>query len=393
LNESHTNPTPATEATPPSSLRDAQNSENGSPANGGSIPTAASRDLLTSPPNKASELCAWIELNIQAQAQLPAGVSSLIAFWAVSTWFQDALPVFPCLAISGPAHEAMVVLRILRDVCASPVLLAGFRRSDLKTLSHHRTLLISEPNLDKRTAALLGNLTNRGFMIVEGGYVTYRAHSTAIYIGEDPAIGQIQHSIRINIAPTDSGPPHPLQWLQSDIDNLRSRLNIYRKTNLDRVRRLEFRPSGMSSETAAIANALGSCIVNEPDLQQILVALLKTEDRQHLSQKADTAEAVVVEAALALCRQDRQHVYVKEIAVEANRLLEVRGAGLRFSPEKVGHKLRQLGLPTRRLTKAGNGLLVDKATVAGIQKLAVMYVGEDLLSEIEKPTLPASDSK
>jgi hypothetical protein len=30
-----------------------------------------------------------------------------------------------------------------------------------------RTLLISEPALNNRTAALLGSLTNRGFMIVE----------------------------------------------------------------------------------------------------------------------------------------------------------------------------------------------------------------------------------
>lgn len=43
------------------------------------------------------------------------------------------------------------------------------RRGDLKDVSRH-TLLISEPNLKNQAAALLGNLTNRGFMIVEQGY-------------------------------------------------------------------------------------------------------------------------------------------------------------------------------------------------------------------------------
>jgi hypothetical protein len=71
--------------------------------------------------------------------------------------------------ISGPAHEAMVILGVLRDLCRTPTLLAGFKRADLKDLNGYRTLLISEPNLDNRTAALLGNLTNQDFMLVDQG--------------------------------------------------------------------------------------------------------------------------------------------------------------------------------------------------------------------------------
>ncbi len=46
-----------------------------------------------------------------------------------------------------------------------PLLLAGFRRGDLKVL-RGGTLLIWEPNLDNRAAALLGNLTNRRFLLL-----------------------------------------------------------------------------------------------------------------------------------------------------------------------------------------------------------------------------------
>ena len=62
-------------------------------------------------------------------------------------------------------------------------------------------------------------------------------------------------------------------------------LKQYRKDNLDHVRRLEFSPSGVSSETAAIATALGSCLVDAPDLQEQLVTLLKAQHQQHLSQR------------------------------------------------------------------------------------------------------------
>jgi hypothetical protein len=63
--------------------------------------------------------------------------------------------------------------------------------------------------------------------------------------------------------------------------------------------------------------------------------------------------------------------------------LQARGKGLKLSPEKVGHRLRTLGLPTRRLTQAGNGLILDKNTITDLQQLAVVYVQEDMLAETE----------
>ena len=63
------------------------------------------------------------------------------------------------------------MLNVLNDLCDSPILLAGFRRGDLKDL-RGCTLLISEPNLDNRTAALLGNLTNRNFLLVEERFIS-----------------------------------------------------------------------------------------------------------------------------------------------------------------------------------------------------------------------------
>jgi hypothetical protein len=383
MNDLQANPPAVTEVAPPSSPG-IENSERAHPAEEISTPAPSDQGLFTSQPRNAAELCAGIEWSIQAQTHLPQGISSLIAFWVISTWFQDTLTVLPCLVISGPAHDAMIVLRILEVFCRRPVLVAEFRKGDLNTLNWGcETLLISEPNLDNRKAALLGNLTNRGFRIVADGRALDCAKSRAIYIGEDQSIKRIQHSIVINIAPTDAEPPTSTHRLQSAIDHLPNYLKTYREKNLEYVRQLAFSPSGVPSETAAIAKALGSCIVDAPELQQKLVALLKTQDQRHLSQKSDTAEAVIVEAALAFTRQGRQQVYVREVAVEANCLLEGRGESLKLSPEKVGHKLRKLDLPTRRLTKTGNGLVLDKATVAGIQRLAAVYVGEDIPAETE----------
>ena len=69
-----------------------------------------------------------------AQTPLSEEEAELVAFWAISTWFQDALTVLPCLVITGSAHYARILLHVLDHVCRGAKLLAGFRRGDLDVL-------------------------------------------------------------------------------------------------------------------------------------------------------------------------------------------------------------------------------------------------------------------
>ncbi|WP_263367559.1 hypothetical protein [Edaphobacter bradus] len=201
-------------------------------------------------------------------------------------------------------------------------------------------------------------------MIVEQGSYLHCHGAKAIYVGQDPTIRRIQHAIYIDVTPAlNAAKGIPLEWAPRNIEHFRGHLAKYRESNLARVRRLEFNPTGVSPETTAIAKALGSCLVDSPDLQAALVSILAPRDRQWVSERLDTAEALVVEAVLALSRGGAEQLYAREIAVEVNRLLEVRGERSKLSPEKVGHRLRRLGLPTRRLSQAGNGLLMNKETL------------------------------
>ena len=68
---------------------------------------------------------------------------------------------------------------------------------------------------------------------------------------------------------------------------------------------------------------------------------------------AAETEKCVAGAALTLCHQGKDQVFVKEIAAEVNRLLKARGETVQCSAEKVGHTLRRVGLPTHRLSQAG----------------------------------------
>jgi hypothetical protein len=355
--------------------------------------TARPNEILTASvqtplpiPRKATvlEIFTWIKRSVLAQTHLPEDAAELVTFWAIATWFQDALTIRPCLVITGPAHDAMVVLSILEVFCRVARRVVDFRKGDLATLNWGcHTALISEPHLNHRNAALLGNLTNAGFLVVAAGCATDYSMSRAIYAGEHPVPYKIQNSIHFHIPPTNAAPPARPEWLQKTIERVPGHLNQYREKNLGHVRCWTIVPSGMSSETAAIAAALGRCIVGAPELQEKIVALLKTHDRRRLFEMSDTIEAIVVEATRALSREGREHAYVREIASEVNRLLETRGETGRLNPEKVGHRLKKLGLRTRPLSQSGNGLPFDKATVAAIQQLATVYMLEDMPTETE----------
>jgi hypothetical protein len=351
--------------------------------------SAQAKDASSAPPptkldHDASELHTEVKRLITRRTGLSDDEGELVAFWVLSTWFQRVLQVFPILAISGPAHEAISLLNVLHGLCDAPVLLASFKKGDLKDL-HGYTLLISEPHLDNRTAALLGNLTHRNFLLVEERSFLPSAGSKAVYLGEDSTIKKIQNWIPIHVHATvaiDYDAVVDQSWREG-IDRVRNRILAYRTKSLSKVRPLEFNPRGLSGEARAIANALGSCIVESPHLQTQLVALLKPQARQQIADRSDGDEALVIGTALAFCRQDKGEVFVKEISAEVNRLLVARGETRQLSPEKVGHKLRKMGLFTRRLSQAGNGLILDQPTRKRIREAAAAYLEEDLVPKDE----------
>lgn len=138
--------------------------------------------------------------------------------------------------------------------------------------------------------------------------------------GQQPDVSWARHGDAFR----QETPPAPPQWLQETVERLPAHLNRYSKTNLNFVRDTTWVPSGLSSETAAIATALGRGIVEAPELRQMLVELLETREQQRLSEMMSTTDAVVVEAPRALSRDGREQAYSEEIAVEGSRLFRSR---------------------------------------------------------------------
>lgn len=112
------------------------------------------------------DLFAKIKRAFKEQTHLSDKNCALLTFWVISTWHHVALPLAPGLAITGSAHDADIVLRTLRAFCYHPVLLVGMTSATLDNIRWqlNPTLLITEPALSTRMAALLGSSTGRGYL-------------------------------------------------------------------------------------------------------------------------------------------------------------------------------------------------------------------------------------
>ncbi len=84
---------------------------------------------------------------------------------------------------------------------------------------------------------------------------------------------------------------------------------------------------------------------------------------------------------LNLPHAGKAQILVSEVANEVNHIVEACGERLHYSAETRGHRLKKVGLSTRRLGKAGRGLVMDLATMTQTHELAAMYGGVGLDQE------------
>jgi len=328
------------------------------------------------------ELLSRIKLAIAERTQLSDANSALLTYWVLSTWFQDILPLAPGLAITGSAHVGDVVLRTLNTFCYHPALVAGITSATLNDIYWDRkpTLLISDPNLSKRMAVLLGSSTSRGYLTfrkVAGRPISPFDYfsSKAIFLGHDSQmVSALQHHLHIDACPAPGveslhASPLPDKMTQ----DFQNQLLSYRIRSLPGAHTSTFSAAGLSPEITSIANALGRCVVDAPDLQADLVYLLTPHSQHQIAERLDNLGTLAVGAALSLCHQGKGQILVGEIAVEVNHLLKGQGERLRFSPEAVGHRLKKAGLLSRRMGAAGNGFQLDHATQVLLHEVAAAY--------------------
>jgi hypothetical protein len=347
------------------------------PAESVPVPTAST------PYGAIDELFDRLQKAIAAQACLSEPASRLLAHWTLSTWFPDALSLAPALAVVGPGYEGEQVLCALRNFCRYPLMLMRADINSLKNVNWHTTptLLFHDPSVTKQMASLLGCTATRGHLVGDAGYYRDFFGAKAVYLGEEVSADRIPLcSVRINVHPIAAARAidKASRLTEIEVQKLQNELLNYRLKNLVRVYNSKFDASQLSSDTRAVTNALGACIIDSPDLQSQLISLLTPVESQREADRSMGIEAVALEATLILCHAGKKELLAGEISIEANRIQKARGERLTYSAEKIGHAMKKVGLYTRRLGHAGRGLAMDVATMVRVHELAAVYgVGPD----------------
>ena len=318
-----------------------------------------------------------IRVLLSQYAGIPEEQCRLITYWALATWFPDALPFVPCLVLSGHSFVADGVMRLLGRVCRFPVPLVGLNPGILHLIPFDTftpTLLIRETQLSKRTLALLEGSDQPGYFVVSGRNLVRFYCAKCIYVGDQKTEMPFGASA-IQIHLEEPGKLSSRQ-IPSDetLQDLQNRLFTYRWFNRPKVSSSELATLDLLPELSAVAHILSACVVDDLKLAAGVIELLKGRDDQARVDRAYGERGMVVKAVLWHCHQnENQQVLVRDIAATVNRLYLEDGEPLKVSSESVGHMLKKLGLFSRRLGSTGRGLVLDKATKLLAHELAGSY--------------------
>jgi len=299
----------------------------------------------------------------------------LLTFWCIASWFPDVLHFIPRLTITGPKYAADLLFRMLRTVCRRPVLLAGMNPAVLKLIPISEllpTLFILETSLNKRVADLLNGLDQDGYLVASGGQMRECYCVKCIYLGEEYAQISDLDGIHVHLS-RNASLPDRLIPSDSTVETLQNQLLTYRTFNLDRVRASEFTANDLVPQFDAMARQLGSAILDDFVLQELVVEGLKDLSEQARVDRGSSLKSVVVRAVLSHCHSDQQRVFTHQIATTVNDIYREEGESLKVRSETVGHVLKNLGLYSRRLGSEGRGLVLDTSTQLRAHALSLSY--------------------
>lgn len=105
----------------------------------------------------------------------------------------------------------------------------------------------------------------------------------------------------------------------------------------------------LPSPLRTVGRVLGSSVVDAPDLRVALEALLREEHDSIRAENWTNLRCVIVESLLSFCHDDeRQIVYIKEVADSVEAILEGRGEKTKVEDKKIGSILRSAGFAGKR---------------------------------------------
>ncbi len=308
----------------------------------------------------------------------------LLAAYILSTWVADCVPSSPCLNVWGPSGSETALVELLSTVCRQPLRLAEPSIRDLLSLPRGLvfTLILKAPS-EQALRRLLAVASDPEAQLLRGGRVRNVRYATVVLTTE-PIVG-----VALCIPLLPAAAPYrrvDRSEAQQVADEFQPRLMRYRLAQHRQVSSSQFDLPRFAPESRMLARILGATLEGSPHLQDQISAILRSIDEQTKAEESLGLGAVVAEALLALCHENKPEAYVREITELANGILLGRHETVELTPKAVGAMLRRkLGLVTERRS-SGYRLLLTQDTHTRIHRLAAAH---HVLSMLQ----PASDCR
>lgn len=292
------------------------------------------------------DLVADLCLVITTRVGLDEESALLIASYILSTWVVDCLPSTVCLNPWGPAGSDTTLIELLSCVCRRTLRLAELSVRELASLPDDLcpTVILKQPS-QRVLGQLLAVTGEPNVLLVRAGrLVNLRCATVAC---TQYPVSALALSISLLLSQTkDRISKADARQLSEEFQ---PRLLRYRVTQHLYVANSQFGVTGFAPQTRVLAGILGATAEGAPAVQTRIVEALKQLDEQFKSEQAQGLDAVVLEALLALCHENKSSARVLEVTEIANTILLGRHDHRELSPKAVGSILRnQLGLSTKR---------------------------------------------
>jgi hypothetical protein len=291
---------------------------------------------------------------------IPSQDLTAAAFWILTSWFPDVLPVLPTLIVASPSSgEARKFFRILRCFCRRGVLLTELGPNGFLSLPMflRPTLIVEQANLDRRMRGLFRAAA--GMYVASGGEFLDLRCARAVFCEQDDLDADLHDGcLRVSLFPPATAVP---AFDKSDEEKLAAeflpRLLRFRCNNFRRVSDSVFDAPAFTTGIRDVARSLGACVVGDPKLEAGIIELLSSQDTDLRASFATRPDVAIIIAMLALLHERTEDkISVTKFTTFANAALRASGEIREYSPLEIGRRLSGLNIPRARVA---SGMIID----------------------------------
>jgi hypothetical protein len=291
----------------------------------------------------------------------------LVAAAVANTWVSDCGPVFNPW---GPAGAGNALMELLSCVCRRPLSLV---RPSLRELSRlprglSPTLILRSANRHT-LSPLLEATSEPGAAVLHKGRLVNLRCAIIAYTREPLGLP----ACSVPLFAMGACRRLSASERQALIDYFQPRLLAYRLRQHRQVADSQFSAPSFAPETRILAEALGAAVEGAPGIQARILRALTEMDEQRLVEHSQTLAAVVLEALLLACHENRSAIYVGDVTKVANGIFLGRHEDVELSPKRVGGILSgDLGLSSTRCS-GGYEVVLDSHARQRIHRLSADY--------------------